>query len=150
MPHQIYLGTLAQSAALVTASPIAGKLSDRIGRRKAFVAAAAVLYAAAMLVIASADDLDGYLLGMTIGGLGFGMYMAVDLALVVEVLPDTRSAAKDLGVLNIAGALPFALAPALAPAILAIGRGSYTVLYTVAGTCALVGAAAILPIKLDH
>ena len=32
--------------------------------------------------------------------------MAVDLALVADVLPDTDDTAKDLGVLNIAGALP--------------------------------------------
>jgi hypothetical protein len=55
--------------------------------------------------------------------------------------------AKDLGVFNIAGALPFALAPALAPAILAVGGGSYGVLYTVAGLCAIIGAAAILPVR---
>jgi hypothetical protein len=84
---------------------------------------------------------------MAISGVGFGMYMAVDLALVVDVLPDNGSAAKDLGVLNIAGALPFALAPAVAPTILAAGNGSYSVLYTVAGACALLGAAAILPVK---
>jgi len=148
VPHQIYLGTLAQSAALVTASLIAGKLSDRTGHRKAFVAAGGTLYAAAMLVVAGAHDLDGYLLGMTIGGLGFGIYLAVDLALVVEVLPDTRSAAKDLGVLNIAGALPFALAPAVTPAILAIGGAGYASLFMVAGVCALLGATAVLPIKL--
>jgi MFS family permease len=147
VPHQIYLATLAQSAALVAASPIAGKLSDRFGRRKAFVAVAAVTYAAALLVIATAHGLGGYLVGTTISGLGFGMYMAVDLALVVDVLPDSGSAAKDLGVLNIAGALPFALAPAVAPVILALGGGSYTVLYTVAGGCALIGAAAILRVQ---
>ena len=147
VPHQIYLGTLMQSAVLVAVSPIAGRLSDRVGRRKPFVAVAAVIYAAALLVVATAGGLEGFLVGMTIGGLGFGMYMAVDLALVVDVLPDTGSAAKDLGVLNIAGALPFALAPALAPAILALGGGSYAVLYTVAGACALLGAAAILPVK---
>jgi MFS family permease len=84
---------------------------------------------------------------MAIGGFGFGMYMAVDLALVVDVLPETGSAAKDLGVLNIAGALPFALAPALAPVVLALSDNSYTVLYLVAGGCALLGAAAIVPIK---
>jgi MFS family permease len=84
---------------------------------------------------------------MAIGGLGFGMYMAVDLALVVDVLPDTGSAAKDLGVLNIAGALPFALAPALAPAVLAIRGNSYSVLYLVASTCALLGALAVVPIR---
>jgi hypothetical protein len=75
------------------------------------------------------------------------MYMAVDLALVVDVLPDNDQAAKDLGVLNIAGALPFSLAPGIAPAILALGDGSYGVLFAVAGVCAIGGAAAIMPIK---
>jgi hypothetical protein len=55
--------------------------------------------------------------------------------------------AKDLGVFNIAGALPFSLAPAIAPAILVIGGGSYGVLYAVAGLCAIIGAFAILPVR---
>jgi len=87
---------------------------------------------------------------MAISGLGFGMYVAVDLALVVDVLPHRESAAKDLGVFNIAGALPFSIAPAIAPAILAIGSGSYGFLYAVAGVCAIVGAFAILPVKGVH
>ena len=45
--------------------------------------------------------------------------MAVDLALVVDVLPDNDNAAKDLGVFNIAGALPFSVAPGIASAVLA-------------------------------
>ena len=49
--------------------------------------------------------------------------------------------------LNISAALPFSIAPAIAPAILAIGNGSYSVLYTVAGICAIIAAAAILPVK---
>jgi MFS family permease len=84
---------------------------------------------------------------MAISGFGFGMYFAVDLALVLDVLPANDSAAKDLGVLNMAGAVPFAIAPAIAPAILAIGNGGYGVLYTAAGLCAIVGAFAILPVK---
>jgi MFS family permease len=84
---------------------------------------------------------------MAVSGLGFGMYMAVDLALVADVLPNRDNAAKDLGVLNIAGALPFTVAPAIAPAILAIGSGSYGVLYGFAGVCAILGAVAILPVK---
>jgi hypothetical protein len=63
------------------------------------------------------------------------------------VLPDRHHAAKDLGVFNIAGALPFAIAPGIAPAILAIGGGSYGVLYMVAGFCAIAGATAILPVR---
>ena len=100
-----------------------------------------------MFVVAIASDFNGYLVGMAIGGLGFGMYVAVDLALVADVLPDKNNAAKDLGVFNIAGALPFSIAPAIAPVILALGSGSYGVLYAVAGACAIIGALAILPVK---
>lgn len=145
--HQIYLGTLAQSVAIVATAPLAGRLSDRLGRRKVFVMGAATIYAAALVLVAGATGVGGYLVGMAVGGAGFGMYMAVDLALVVDVLPESGSVAKDLGVLNIAGALPFAVAPALAPAILGITDHSYAVLYLVAGGCALLGAAAILPVR---
>ncbi len=65
--------------------------------------AASIVYGLAMFAIAIASDFNGFLVGMAIGGLGFGMYMAVDLALVADVLPDKDKAAKDLGVLNIAG-----------------------------------------------
>jgi MFS family permease len=147
VPHAIFEGTLVQSATLVVVALVAGRLSDHLGRRKLFVLTAALVYALALFVIAGADDVHGYLLGMALGGLGFGMYTAVDLALVVDVLPDPGQAAKDLGVLNIAGALPFSLAPAVAPAILDLGGGSYRVLFTVAGASAIAGAVAILPVK---
>jgi MFS family permease len=147
VPQQIFLGTLVQATVVVAASLIGGRLSDRTGRRKAFVLTASVIYGLAMFVIAIASDYNGFLVGMAIGGLGFGMYVAVDLALVADVLPDQASAAKDLGVLNMAGALPFSIAPAIAPAILALGGGSYGVLYAVAGVCAVIGAGAILPVK---
>jgi len=147
VPRQIFLGTLVQSVVVVAASLTAGAFSDRTGRRKVFVCAAAVVYGVAMFAIAIAADFNGFLVGMAIGGLGFGIYMAVDLALVADVLPDRNRAGKDLGVLNIAGALPSSIAPAVAPAILAIGSGSYGVLYAVAGVCAVLGAIAILPVR---
>ena len=147
VPQQIFLGTLAQSAVVVAASLLGGRLSDRAGRRKIFVLSASVVYGLALFTIAVATSFNGFLVGMAISGLGFGVYLAVDLALVVDVLPDKRNAAKDLGVFNIAGALPFSIAPAIAPAILAIGGGSYGVLYTVAGLCAIISAVAILPVR---
>jgi MFS family permease len=147
VPQQIFLGTLAQSAVIVAASLLGGKVSDRTGRRKIFVFTASIVYGLALFMIAVASDFNGFLVGMAISGLGFGVYLAVDLALVVDVLPGRRSAAKDLGVFNIAGALPFSIAPAIAPAILAAGGGSYGMLYMVAGLCAIIGAAAILPVR---
>jgi len=147
VPQQIFLGTLVQSVVLVAASLVGGKLSDRTGRRKIFVLVASIVYGLAMFVIAIASNFNGFLVGMAIGGLGFGVYMAVDLALVADVLPDKDNTAKDLGVMNIAGALPSSIAPAIAPVILAIGGGSYGALYAVAGVCAIIGGVAILPVK---
>jgi MFS family permease len=147
VPRQIFLGTLVQSVVVVAASLVGGRLSDRTGRRKAFVLAAAIVYGLAMFALAVAGDFNGFLVGMAVGGLGFGVYVAVDLALAVDVLPDKDNAAKDLGVFNIAGALPFSVAPGIAPAILALGGGSYGVLYAVAGVWAIIGALAILPVR---
>jgi MFS family permease len=147
VPQQIFLGTLTNSVVVIAASLICGKLSDRTGRRKIFVFTASIVYGVAMFVIAIASTFNGFLVGMAIGGLGFRMYIAVDFALVVDVLPDQDKVAKDLGVLNIASALPFSIAPAIAPAILAIGSGSYGALYAVAGVCAVIGAVAILRVR---
>jgi MFS family permease len=147
VPQQIFLGTLAQSAVLIAASLGGGKLSDRTGRRKIFVFSASIVYGFALFALAIATSFNGFVAGMAISGLGFGLYFAVDLALVLDVLPSKDDAAKDLGVFNMAGAVPFALAPAIAPLILALGGGSYGALYAVAGLCAIIGAFAILRVR---
>jgi MFS family permease len=147
VPQQIFLGTVAQAVLIVAASLVAGKLSDWTGRRKIFVFIASIVYGVAMFAVAIASNFNGFLVGMAISGLGFGMYTAVDLALVADVLPSKDNVAKDLGVFNIAGALPFSIAPAGAPLILAISGGNYGVLYAAAGVSAIIGAAAILPVR---
>lgn len=147
VPRQVFLATLVQSVVLIVSSLAGGRLSDRTGRRKVFVATAALTYGVALFVIAAADTFGGFLVGMAISGLGFGAYLAVDLALVTDVLPDAADSARDLGLFNIANALPYALAPAVAPLILSASGGSYAVLYTVAGACALLAAAAVFPIR---
>src|SRR3954452_12896378 len=64
---------------------------------------------------------------------------------VLDVLPAKEDSAKDLGVFNMASAVPFALAPPVAPVVLAIASGGYGVLHALAGACAVIGAIAILP-----
>lgn len=147
VPQQIFLGTLVQSLLVIAASLTGGRLSDRTGRRKGFVFVASIVYGVALFVIATASNFNGFLVGMAIGGLGFGVYTAVDLALVADVLPRRSDNAKDLGVFNIAAALPFSIAPAIAPAVLAIGKGNYGVLYGVAGISAVIGALAVWRVK---
>ena len=83
---------------------------------------------------------------MAIGGLGFGLSLAVDLALVADVV-SPRDHGRDLGVFTIANALPFSIPPAVAPFILAVTDGKHRIVYAVAGGCALLGAAAIMPVR---
>ena len=147
VPRQIFLGTLAQASVVVVASLVGGRLSDRTGRRKVFVLTASAVFAMAMFVVAVSTDFNGFVVGMALSGLGLGLYLSVDLALVIDVLPDPDHVAKDLGLFNIAGALPYALAPAVAPAILAMTDDSYAVVYAVAAFSAVVGAVAILRVR---
>lgn len=46
-----------------------------------------------------------------------------------------------------AGDVPFALAPAIAPLILAVAGRSYGFFCGLAGLCAIIGAFAILPVR---
>lgn len=148
LPTLIFQGILVQTVAIVAVSILGGRLSDALGRRKIFVVIGGVAYAIGLWIIAAAPHYPAFLLGMAITGIGHGMYFAVDLALVTDVLPNrSRDAAKDLGIFNVANALPQAMAPAIAPLILALSDDSYTWLFVVAGSITLLASFTILPVK---
>jgi MFS family permease len=79
-------------------------------------------------------------------GAGFGAYMAVDQALVTQVLPDAGSRAKDLGIMNIGSVVPPALAPLIA-SIFITSVGGYPVLFTAVGVTATVGATLVYRVR---
>lgn len=107
VPGLIFRSMLVQASMVVALSVIGGRLSDALQRRKPFVLGGAIVYAIGLWIIALADSYTMFLAGMAATGIGHGLYFAVDLALVTEVLPDReRDAAKDLGILNITNALP--------------------------------------------
>jgi MFS family permease len=148
VPDVVFESTLITAIANIVASLVSGPLSDFVGRRKAFVIAAAVTYGIGASLVASAESYAFFLTAMAIGGIGLGAYLAVDLALITDVLPNREAdAAKDLGIFNIASALPQAIAPATAAAILGASSGDYRVLYGVAGTAAVLAALAIVPVR---
>ena len=79
------------------------------------------------------------IVGAAVLGLGFGVFMAVDYALLTEVLPTAADVGRDLGVINIAAALPQVLAPALAAPLVA-SAGGYPALYLLAAAMTFLGA----------
>jgi MFS family permease len=148
VPRLIFRSTLVQAAMVVVWSLVAGRLSDRIGRRKPIAMAGSAIQGLGLWLIAVAHSYTTFLCGVALTGMGHGVYEGVNLALVTEVLPDrARHAAKDLGLLNITNTLPQVIAPVAAPVILAVSRGDYMLLFLVAGAVPLMGAALLSPVK---
>jgi MFS family permease len=141
------LGVISLAGILIS-TIISGPLSDKIGRRKPFIFASSVLVAIALVFPMVSHTLPAWMAMTFISGFGFGMFMAVDTALMSQVLPSAKSFAKDLGVVNIAATLPQALAPAIAGAIvLSVG---YIGLFPVGIVLSVLGAFAVLPIKASR
>jgi len=138
--------TLVYLAATVLTSWGGGVLSDRTGRRRVFVAGAAVLQALACAVLVAVPSWPSALVAGVLLGAGFGAYTAVDQALVTQVLPDVRTLAGDLGVMNVAAVAPQALAPLLASLVIS-ELGGYPVLFAVAGVATVLGAASVARIR---
>lgn len=131
--------------AMVLAMSIAGPLSDKIGRRKPMVIAAAIILAGALLIPLAMPTLNGMILYTALSSFGVGSYMSVDAALMSEVLPGEESYAKDLGVLNIAATLPQTIGPLVAGII--VMAAGYSALFPVGMVLATIGALAVIPIK---
>lgn len=125
---------------------IGGKISDRSGKRRIFVAGATVIIAVAALLLSFAQSFGLTVVAALILGIGNGWYLAVDQALITQVLPTARDRARDLGVINIANSLPQVLAPVLAFPFVT-WFGGYPALYVATAVVALAGAVAVLPIR---
>jgi len=72
----------------------------------------------AALVLAIPQTWPAAVAAAVVLGCAYGIYTAVDFALITQVLPAAAERAKDLGVINIANALPQVLAPVAAGIIL--------------------------------
>jgi MFS family permease len=129
---------------------IGGYISDRMGKRKVFVIIATVIMASAGLILAFVPEgQQGWgitMLAALILGIGYGWYLAVDQALITQVLPTAGDRAKDLGVINIANSMPQVLAPVLAAPLVTV-LGGYTSLFLATAIITILGAVAIVPIK---
>jgi len=138
--------TLVYLVATVAATWGGGVLSDRTGRRRIFVAGAAVLQACACIALVVAPSWPSALVAGLLLGAGYGAYTSVDQALVTQVLPDASAVAGELGVMNVAVVAPQALAPLLASLVIA-QLGGYGVLFGVAGLFTVLGALSVARIR---
>jgi MFS family permease len=137
---------LLYTLGMVATAVFGGRRSDASGRRKVFVIWSGVLMAIAALVLAVWPTWPAALVASVLLGAGFGVYIAVDTALITQVLPAATHRAKDLGVINIASAAPQVLGPALA-APMVTHLGGYPTLYGVTAAVTLLGSVMVVQIR---
>ena len=137
---------LVHTTASVLTTVVAGLISDRLGRRRGMVCLSGVVMTVPALALAVSPTWTTGLVCAALFGVGFGIFLSVDNALVTQVLPTASGRAKDLGIVNIASAGPQVIAPALAGPIV-VHLGGYSTLYTVCGMLTLLGGILVWRIK---
>ncbi len=132
---------------VLVGSLVGGYFSGKIQRLKPFVVIGAFIMAVGMFVIVLVPSWPVMLIAAGIFGTGFGVYLGVDIALAVRVLPnETIDSGKDLGIIYTAIFLPLIISPIIGASILNVSH-SFALLFTVAGASSILAALLILPIK---
>lgn len=136
-------GATLVAVALTVAS---GWASDRMMRRKPFLAGAAVAMASGLAVMAGTPSWTLAVLGYGAALAGLSVFLATQSALSMQLLPSPDHAGRDLGVLNLANTIPAMIAPVLVLALAKDDAHSAALWLTMAAVT-LAGGAAGLAIR---
>jgi MFS family permease len=134
------------AAAVVGTTVIAGRRSDRTGRRRHSVAIAGGIMAAAALLVAAHPGWSALLIAAPVLGVGFGLYLSIDQALVTQVLPSAAERATSLGMISVASSAAQAGAPAIAAPVVTY-LGGFSTLYVCVAVVVLLGSASVCRIR---
>ncbi|HXP54531.1 MAG TPA: MFS transporter [Streptosporangiaceae bacterium] len=132
--------------ALAIAGVVCGTASDRSGKRRRYAIGAAVIMAVAALLLVISPTWTAALVAAPLLGLGFGTYWSAAPAVLTQVLPAASDRAKDLGVINVATALPLVVAPLIAGIVLYTWH-SYPALFALSGLATVAGGLAVFRIR---
>src|SRR5215218_3726715 len=125
---------------------LGGWISDKIGRLRLFVGLSTLMFVPAGLIYLMVPTITGAWVASAVIGAAFGVYLAVDQALITRVLPNVDNAGRDLGIMNIANAGPQIIAPSLAGAVVG-ATGSYQFVFIMLIVCTVLGAVSVRFIK---
>ncbi len=135
----------------VIAALLGGFFSDRFQRRKPFVIAASALMGLGLLLLGLMHTWPAVIVAIILIGIGFGVYGAVDIALITQVLPSAEARGQHLGVMVVALNLAQFIAPAIGAVVINIFGANvvagYSALYLIGAGLTLLGTLLVLPIK---
>ncbi len=129
---------------LATSSLIGGVLSDKFRKQKPFVVASAIVVGIGVIINVFAPSVTYVLISSVLTSFGYGIFLAVDMALIARILPNKEDAAKDFGIMNIANTIPQSIVPFIAPTLL--GIGGWPFLFGLLAIFAVFSALAAIPI----
>ncbi|MCR2783542.1 MULTISPECIES: MFS transporter [unclassified Microbacterium] len=136
------------TAVSATGAIASGWISDRFGRRRPFILASVLLFATGAGVSAFAYSLPALILGGVLSSLGIAVFLAINQAMVLDVLPHRETqAGRFMGITAFSQKIPQAVAPLFAPLLLATGAAgasNFTALYLLAGMLVLAGGIVVV------
>lgn len=134
---------------LIVSSLASGFLSDRLQRRKPFVVASSLIMGGAMVAPLILPTMAGMWIYAGAIGVGYGMFMSIDMALMTQVLPKTAvgDEGKDLGVLTTAVNIPQIISPVMAAVLLHLFDNNYAAIFVAAILFVFSSAFLVAPIK---
>lgn len=142
---------LISAVTLACAFPIAlafGRWSDRLGPRKPFIIAAALVAAVGLALMALDGGKAQSILGYGMFGCATAVYLSLQTAYSMQLLPSPERRGRDMGILNLTNTLPSIVAPLLA-IWLVPGRG-FSLLLTVLAAMLVLSAVCVAFVRADQ
>ena len=136
---------------MVISGLLGGFLSDKFRKQKIFVMGAALITGICLIVFAFAPSVTVVIIGNFAFNFGFGMYGAVDNALVNRILPSKEDAGKDIAIMNTTTQLATSLVNFVAPIFVSIGASlmggdGYTFFFLILAGFSILSALVVIPI----
>ena len=131
---------LIATLAVIVATVAVGRVADLSGGYRRYAVLSSVVLAATGFVLAGFALWAVVVVCAFALGVGYGAFQSVSQALSMVVLPSQANAGRDLGIINIASAIPQVIGAPIAGLVVA-GAGGYRGLFVFAGLLALVAAA---------
>lgn len=143
----LFNGVFIYTGVLLLTAPFCAWLSDRYNLRKPLALFAITIFAMGFVFLTQVESVGHFYWIEALQGFAFGVYTSVDLTIVISILANSKTMARDLGVYNVAQSAPQSVAPFLGAVLIGGADKNYVLLYSVAAVVCVIGACLILPIR---